>query len=118
MARAEAMVLRERGWDAVALLITRAPVIAVIAGGTVVAFRNPIGYLYIHPHRLGTLDHLHADMHKAETKVMFLMTRMKAPEPKNTKESMARFAAELWRLAREARIEGEPSRPSKEPRGR
>ena len=118
VARAEAMVLRERGWDAVALLITRAPAIAVLADGTVVAVRNPIGDLYVHPHRLGTLDHLHADMHKAETKVIFLMTNMKAPEPKATTESVARFAAELWRLARKARIEGEPSKPAKEPRGR
>ena len=118
VARAEAMVLRERGWDAVALLITKAPAIAVVASGTVVAVRNPIGDLYIHPDRLGTLDHLHADMHKAETKVMFLMSMMKATEPKNTKESLDRFAAELWKLVRKAKIEGEPSRPSKEPRGR
>jgi len=112
VARAEAIVLRARGWDAVALLITRAPVIAVIASGTVVAVRNAIGDLYTHPHRLGTLDHLHADMHRAETRVMFLISEMKAPEPTNTRESVVRFADELWRLA------GEPSRPSKEPRGR
>jgi len=112
VARAEAIVLRARGWDAVALLITRAPVIAVIASGTVVAVRNAIGDLYIHPHRLSTLDHLHADMHRAETRVMFLISEMKAPEPTNTRESVVRFADELWRLA------GEPSRPSKEPRGR
>lgn len=106
VARAEAIVLRERGWDAVALFIPKTPTIAVVASGTVVAVRNPIGDLYIHPYRRGTLNHLSADMHKAETKVMFLMTHMKAPEPENTKKSLARFAAELWRLARGARIEG------------
>ena len=105
LARAEAMVLRERGWDAVALLITGAPAIAVVASGTVVAVRTLMG-LYIHPYRRGTLNHLFSDLRRAEEKVLELMARMKAPEPKNTKETLARFAAELWRLARKARIEG------------
>lgn len=106
LARAEAMLLRERGWDAVALLITGAPAIAIVASGTVVAVRNLMGGLYIHPYRRGTLNHLYADMRKAEEKVLALMEKMKAPEPKNTKETLAPFAAELWRLARKAKIEG------------
>ena len=105
LARAEAMLLRERGWDAVALLITGGPAIAIIASGAVVAVRNHMGGLHIHPYRRGTLNHLYADMRKAEERVLALMEKMKAPAPKNTKETLAPFAAELWRLARKARIE-------------
>jgi len=106
LARAEAMLLRGRGWDAVALLITGAPAIAVVASATVVAVRTLMGGLYIHPYRRGTINHLYADLRKAEEKVLALIAKMKAPEPKNTKETLARFATELWRLARKARIEG------------
>jgi len=106
VARAEAIVLRARGWDAVALLITGAPAIAVVASATVVAVRTLMGGLYIHPYRRGTINHLYADLRKAEEKVLALIAKMKAPEPKNTKETLARFATELWRLARKARIEG------------
>ena len=105
LARAEAMLLRERGWDAVALLITGGPAIAIIASGTVVAVRNHMGGLHIHPYRRGTLNHLYADMRKAEERVLALMEKMKAPAPKNTKEALAQFATELWRLARKAKIE-------------
>jgi hypothetical protein len=90
LARAEAMLLRERGWDAVALLITGAPAIAIIASGAVVAVRNHMGGLHIHPYRRGTLNHLYADMRKAEEKVLALMEKMKAPAPKNTKETWPR----------------------------
>ena len=106
LARAEAMLLRERGWDAVALLITGAPAIAIIASGAVVAVRNHMGGLHIHPYRRGTLNHLYADMRKAEEKVLAVIEKMKAPAPKNTKETLAPFATELWRLARKAKIEG------------
>ena len=105
LARAEAMLLRERGWDAVALLITGGPGIAIIASGAVVAVRNHMGGLYIHPYRRGTLNHLYADMRKAEEKVLALMETMKAPVLKNTKETLAPFVAELWKLARKARID-------------
>jgi hypothetical protein len=106
LARAEAMLLRERGWDPVALLITGGPAIAIIASGAVVAVRNHMGGLHIHPYRRGTLNHLFADMRKAEERVLALMEKMKAPAPKNTKETLAPFASELWRLARKAKIEG------------
>jgi len=106
LVRAEAMLLRERGWDPVALLIPGAPAIAIIASGTVVAVRDHMGGLHIHPYRRGTLNHLFADMRKAEEKVLALMENMKAPPPKNTRETLAPFATELWRLARKARIEG------------
>ena len=105
LARAEAMLLRERGWDAVALLITGGPAIAIIASGTVVAVRNHMGGLHIHPYRRGTLNHLYADMRKAEERVLALLEKTKAPAPKNTKETLAPFATELWRLARKAKIE-------------
>jgi len=45
-------------------------------------------------------------MRKADEKVLALMEKMKAPAPKNTKETLAPFASELWRLARKAKIEG------------
>lgn len=106
LARAEAMLLRQRGWDAVALLITGAPAIAIVASSTVVAVRNLLGGLHIHPYRRGTLNHLHADMRKAEEKVVELMAAMKAPEPKNTKATLTPFAIELWKLARKHKIEG------------
>ena len=106
LVRAEAMLLRERGWDPVALLIPGAPAIAIIASGAVVAVRDAMGGLHIHPYRRGTLNHLYADMRKAEERVLALMEKMKAPAPKNTKETLTPFAAELWRLARKARIEG------------
>ncbi len=105
LARSEAILLRGRGWDAVALLITGAPAIAIIASGAVVAVRNHMGGLHIHPYRRGTLNHLYADMRKAEERVLALMETTKAPAPKNTKETLAPFATELWRLARKAKIE-------------
>ncbi len=103
----ESILLRARGWDAMALLITGAPTIAIIVGGAVVAARDEFGELHIHPSRRGTLNHLYADMRTAEEKIpaLILMARMKAAEPTKTKENLAAFATELWRLARKAKIE-------------
>jgi hypothetical protein len=102
----KAILLCARGWNAVALHITGAPRIAIIAGGAVVAALDEVGECHIHPSRCGTLNHLYADMRKAEETVLALMAKMKAPAPKNTKENLAAFATELWRLARKAKIEG------------
>ena len=105
---AQAILLCTRGWNAVALLITGAPRIAIIAGGAVVAVGDEFGELHIHPSRRGNLNHLYADMRTAEEKIpaLILMARIKAAEPKKTKETLAAFATELWRLARKAKIEG------------
>ena len=102
----KAILLCERGWNAVALHITRAPRIAIIAGGAVVAVGDEVGELHIHPSRRGTLNHLHADMRTAEEKIpaLVLMAKMKAAEPKKSKENLAAFATELWRLSRKAKI--------------
>lgn len=104
----KAILLSARGWHAVALHVTRAPSIAIIAGGEVVAFGDEVGELHIHPARRGTLNHLHADMRKAEEKIpaLVLMAKRKAAEPKKSKENLAAFATELWRLARKTKIEG------------
>jgi hypothetical protein len=56
--RAEAIVLRAYGWDAVPLLLVR-PALAVVAAGMTVALRDWFGRLAIHPARRGTLNHLH-----------------------------------------------------------
>lgn len=100
--RAEAMLLRLAGWDAVPLLITGAPAIAVVASSTVVAVRTSRGGLYIHPDRRGKLNHLYYDLHRAETKISYLSATMKASAPKEDKQSLVRYAAELWKLARKA----------------
>jgi hypothetical protein len=55
--RAEAILLRKRSWDAVPLLLDR-PALAVVAGSSVVALRDSMGRLAIHPDRRGTLNQL------------------------------------------------------------
>jgi len=95
--RAEAILLRKRSWDAVPLLLDR-PALAVIAGSSVVALRDSMGRLAIHPDRRGTLNQLHFDLSKVEDKIMHLREDMNLEW--NTKERLDRYARSLWRRAR------------------
>lgn len=95
--RAEAILLRKAGWDAVPLL-TILPALAVVAGGNVVAVRSASGTLRIHPGRTGTLNHLQADIFRAETKVVELADELDVAP--NTRERLARYATHLWERAR------------------
>ena len=95
--RAEAIVLRGYGWDAVPLLLTR-PALAVVTKGATVALRDWFGRLAIHPVRRGTLNQLHFDMFKVEAKVQHL--RQLDELPHDTKDRLARHAMALWKRAR------------------
>lgn len=95
--RAEAILVRKSGWDAVPLL-TILPALAIVVGGSVVAVRSSNGTLGIHPARAGTLNHLHAAVFKAETRIVDLADEIEVVP--NTRERLARYAMELWDRAR------------------
>lgn len=96
-ARAEAILLRHAGWDAVPLLVAN-PALAIIVAGTVVALRDTMGRLAIHPARRGTLNHLYAAMTKAETAVLHL--REVVGIDHDPRERLADNALALWERAR------------------
>lgn len=96
-ARAEAILLRHAGWDAVPLLVTN-PALAIIVEGTVVGLRDTMGRLAIHPARRGTLNHLYFAMTKAETAVVHL--REVVGIDHDSGERLADFALELWERTR------------------
>lgn len=96
-ARAEAILVRKSGWDAVPVLSTL-PALAIVVGGSVVAVRSSNGTLGIHPARSGTLNHLHADIFKAETRIVQLADELDVVP--NTRERFVRYAAQIWERAR------------------
>lgn len=95
--RAETILLRHAGWDAVPLLVTM-PALAIVVAGTVVALRDSRGRLAIHPDRRGTLNHLYAAVTKAETSVLHL--REVVGIDHDTRERLADYALALWERAR------------------
>ncbi len=103
--RAEAIVLRAYGWDAVPLLLVR-PALAVVAAGMTVALRDWFGRLAIHPARRGTLNHLHFDIDRVETEVQDLRQALDLPH--DTSERLARHAQALWKRARAAAKQRDP----------
>ena len=103
--RAEAIVLRSYGWDAVPLQLDR-PALAVIAANTTVALRDSFGRLAIHPTRRGTLNHLHTDMFKVEAKVQHLSQEINLP--RDTKERLGVLAKALWKRARATTARRDP----------
>ena len=103
--RAEAIVLRSYGWDAVPLQLDR-PALAVIAANTTVALRDSFGRLAIHPARRGTLNHLHTDLFKVEAKVQDL--RQELNLPRDTKERLGVLAKALWKRARATAARRDP----------
>jgi len=103
--RAEAIVLRTHGWDAVPLQLDR-PALAVIADRTTVALRDSFGRMAIHPDRRGTLNRLHTDMFKVEAKVQHLSEELNLP--RDTKERLGALATALWKRARAAAAHRDP----------
>lgn len=95
--RAEAILLRKSGWDAVPML-SMLPALAIVIGGSVAAVRSSSGTLSIHPARAGTLNHLHAAVFKVEARIVELADQIDVVP--NTRERLARYAAQLWDLAR------------------
>lgn len=95
--RAEAILLRKPGWDAVPVL-SMLPALAVVVSGSVAAVRSSNGALSIHPARAGTLNHLHAAVFAAETRIVELADQIDVIP--NTRERLARYAVQLWDLAR------------------
>ena len=96
-ARTEAIFLRDAGWDVVPLLLER-PALAIVAGGHVVAVRDWRGWLKIHPERRGTLNHLFADLDRAEEKLLQLREALGLE--RNTKERLLKYATATWKHAR------------------
>ena len=103
--RAEAIVLRSYGWDAVPLQLER-PALAVIAANTTVALRDFFGRLAIHPARRGTLNHLHTDLFKVEAEVQHLSQELNLP--RDTKERLGVLAKALWKRARATAAQRDP----------
>ena len=96
-ARAEAILVRKSGWDAVPLL-SILPALAILIEGRVAAVRASNGTLGIHPARTGTLNHLHADIFRAETRIVELADEIEVNP--NTRDRLARYATLLWARAR------------------
>ncbi len=99
-ARAEALLLRHNhGWDAVALYLTR-PAIAVSTTETVIAVRNDMGGLYMHPmwRMTGALNRLACNMFAVEARVQHLHESIASDY--RTKADLLRFATNLWSRAR------------------
>lgn len=96
-ARAEAILVRAAGWDAVPVL-SILPALAIVLGGSVVAVRAANGTLGIHPARAGTLNDLHAAVFKAETRVVEFADEVDVVP--NTRERLGRYAVALWDRAR------------------
>ena len=101
--RTESILLREAGWDVVPLLLD-SPGLAIIAGGHLVALRDPMGWLNIHPDRRGTLNHLYADIRRVEEKTVDL--RGVVGIKPNTKERLAKYAVAMWKQARRTTSHG------------
>jgi hypothetical protein len=115
-ARTEAIFLRAAGWDVVPLLLER-PALAIVAGGHVVAVRDWRGWLKIHPERRGTLNHLFAELDRAEEKLLAL--RESLGLERNTKERLLKYATATWKHARKEvqRLNPQPSPKRDRPRG-
>ena len=99
--RTEAIFLRDAGWDVVPLLLER-PALVVVAGGHVVAVRDWRGGLTIHPDRKGTLNHLFADLDRAEEKLLQLREVLDLYP--DTKEQLVKYAYATWKQARKASL--------------
>lgn len=97
--RAEAILVRARGWDAVPLLLDR-PALAIVAGGSVIALRDHMGSLAIRPDRRGQLNHLYADLSRAEDQIVHMREEMRLEW--NTRERLRRYALAIWAGARAA----------------
>jgi hypothetical protein len=98
LARGEAMFLRLRGWDAVPLLVDAPALAIVVGGGKVIAVRTHMGHLVIHPERRGTINHLYADVRRAEEDIEAILEDLTLET--NTKERLVRFALAVWDAAR------------------
>ena len=99
-ARAEALLLRHNhGWDAVALYLTR-PAIAVSTTKMVIAVRNDMGGLYMHPiwRMTGALNRLACNMFAVEARVQHLHESIDGDY--RTKADLLRLATNLWARAR------------------
>lgn len=106
-ARAEAILLRGAGWDAVPLLLDRPALALTLPSGAahtmVVAVRDTMGRLAIHPDRTGTLNHLHPVLRTAEETVARLHERIDRPIA--TRAQLERFAESLWRHAHDEALQ-------------
>ncbi len=102
--RAEAIVLRSYGWDAVPLQLDR-PALAVVADSTTAALRDSFGRLAIHPMYRSALDRLRNDLFTVEAKVQHLSQELGLPH--DTKERLGALARDLWKRARAAAAQRE-----------
>lgn len=99
--RTEAILLRSVGWHAVPLLLP-SPALAILVAGSVVALRDSMGGLAIHPDRRGTLNHLRTDLRQAEQTILALREVIQI-EP-DTKERLATYARAIWKRARAKKL--------------
>lgn len=105
--RGEAFILRSLGWDAVPLFLER-PAVVVLLGGHVVAFRDHMGGLTIHPEQRGKLNNLRADFRKAEERLLEIREVLAdkgvglygKDGDIGTQERLERYALPMWKEAR------------------
>lgn len=95
--RTEAILLRKKGWDVVPMMLDR-PALAVITGGSMVAMRDAMGRIAIHPEWRGKLNQVHFDVSKVESKTSDLREDLNLES--NTKERLEHLAKRLWKRAR------------------
>ncbi len=99
-ARAEALLLRHaHGWDAVSLYLAY-PAVAVCTTERVIAVRNHMGGLYMHPmwRMTGALNRLACDMFKVEARVEHLNESIDGDY--RTKADLLQLATRMWARAR------------------
>lgn len=107
--RAEAIFVRTEGWDAVPLLGDR-PALAIMASGSLIAFRDHMGGLAIRPDKTGRINHLYAALRHAEEQVLHMREEMRLEW--NTKERLRRYALAVWVGARAVASLHNPTRIS------
>lgn len=95
--RTEAILLRSAGWDAVPLLLP-SPALAIVVSRSLVAVRDCMGGLAMHPEHRGTPNHLRTDLRQAEQTILAL--REVIPIEPDTKERLAMYARAIWKRAR------------------
>ena len=99
--RAEALVLRREGWDAIALL-GRRPALALLSADAVVAVRDADGRFHPYPQLEAASAGMRAAWESAQREVATLESRPDSSTP------IEDYAAALWARAREPR-EAPPS---------
>ncbi|MCB9702145.1 MAG: Eco57I restriction-modification methylase domain-containing protein [Myxococcales bacterium] len=100
--RAEAILLRQTGWDAVPLL-SRRPALAILSAASVVAVRDAAAHLHIFPGLQDAADKLRGEWEEAHRQVVELRDEIAGGA------RLERFALALWSRTRALVAAAEPA---------